>query len=122
MGKDRMSKKGCFAREAIQSAIVTCLCLLLVAIFATDLHAVKQYTITASAGSNGSISPSGAVSVSSGSSKTFTIMPNTGYHVTNVTVDSVSQGSITSYTFSNVTANHTIAATFAINTYSITGT
>ncbi len=86
------------------------------------VNAAKQYTITASAGSNGSISPSGAVSVSSGGSKTFTVTPNTGYHISAVVVDGNSQGAITSYTFSNVTANHTISATFAINTYTITAT
>ena len=82
-----------------------------------------QYTITASAGSNGSISPSGAVAVNSGSSRTFAITPNSGYSVNTVTVDGTSQGAITSYTFSNVTANHTISATFKVTTvtqYTIT--
>ncbi len=70
------------------------------------------YTIEASAGSNGSISPSGSVSVTSGASQTFTISASGGYEVENVLVDSVSQGAITTYTFTNVTANHTIAVTF----------
>jgi len=82
--------------------------------------AVNAYTITASAGANGSISPSGAVTVNYRASQTFTITPNTGYHVADVTVDGVSQGPISSYTFTNVTANHTISPTFAINTYTIT--
>jgi len=81
---------------------------------------VTEYTITASAGANGSISPSGNVTVNQGQSKTFTITPNTGYHVNVVTVDGSSVGAVTSYTFNNVTANHTINATFAINTYTIT--
>lgn len=79
-----------------------------------------QYTITASAGAGGSISPAGATTVNENTNQTYTITPNTGYHVTGVTVDGVSQGAMTSYTFSNVTANHTIAATFALNTYTIT--
>lgn len=91
-------------------------------LFAADLHAAKTYTITATAGSGGTISPSGAVVVNSGGSKTFTITPNTGYYVADVKVDNVSQGAITSYTFTNVRANHTINATFAINTYTITAT
>ncbi len=79
-----------------------------------------SWSITASTGSNGSITPSGAVSVSSGTSQTFTITPANGYHVANVTVDGTSVGAVTSHTFSNVTANHTIAATFAIDTFTVT--
>ncbi|MBK5274866.1 MAG: hypothetical protein JJE30_07430 [Desulfuromonadales bacterium] len=71
-----------------------------------------QFTITASAGAGGSISPSGAVLVTQGSSQTFTIAPDVGSAVSNVLVDGVSQGAITTYTFTNVTANHTIAAVF----------
>ncbi len=82
--------------------------------------AVNTYTLTASAGSGGTISPSGAVSVNSGGSRTFTIAPSTGYHVADVTVDGQSVGAVTSYAFTNVTANHTIAATFAVNTYTLT--
>jgi hypothetical protein len=52
------------------------------------------------------------VSVASGSSKTFTITPNSGYKISQVTVNGSSVGTVSSYTFSNVTANKTIAATF----------
>ncbi|HXY54423.1 MAG TPA: Ig-like domain-containing protein, partial [Nitrospirota bacterium] len=76
--------------------------------------------ITASAGAGGSISPSGSVSVTSGASQTFTITPNAGYSITSVLVDGVSQGAVTSYTFTNVTANHTISATFTLSTNTIT--
>ncbi len=82
----------------------------------------NNLTITASAGSGGSISPSGAVSVASGSNQTFTITHDTGYHVTDVTVDGGSVGAVSTYTFNNVTANHTIAATFAIDTFTLTYT
>ena len=78
--------------------------------------------ITASAGSGGVISPSGSVSVNYGGSQTFIITPNTGYSVASVVVDGVSQGAITTYTFSNVQTTHTISATFATNTYTITVT
>jgi hypothetical protein len=77
-------------------------------------------TITASAGSGGSISPSGSVSVVYGGSQSFTITPNTGYSVSGVLVDGVSQGAITSYTFTNVVTGHSIAATFVANTNTIT--
>ncbi|MHC1730133.1 MAG: hypothetical protein AB9866_29740 [Syntrophobacteraceae bacterium] len=70
--------------------------------------------ITATAGTGGKISPSGSVSIPSGSSKTFTITPNAGYRIKGVLVDGASKGAISSYTFSNVTANHTISASFAL--------
>jgi len=76
----------------------------------------STFTITASASSGGTISPSGAVSVSSGASRTFTMTPSTGYRVASVLVDGTSVGAVTTYTFSNVTANHTIAVNFAANT------
>jgi hypothetical protein len=71
------------------------------------------YTVAVSAGANGSISPSGTVTVNSGASQTFTITANTGYHVSAVTVDGGSAGAVNTYTFSNLVANHTISATFA---------
>jgi len=80
----------------------------------------NTYTITASAGANGSISPTGAYSVSSGGTATFTITPAANYHVADVVVDGASKGVISSFTFTNVIANHTIAASFAINTFTVT--
>jgi hypothetical protein len=86
----------------------------------TATFAVNGYTITASAGTGGSVSPSGATTVNSGGSQTYTITPATGYQIAGVTVDGTSVGAVSTYTFSNVTANHTISATFTINTYTIT--
>jgi predicted ester cyclase len=74
--------------------------------------AVAQFTINASAGSNGSISPPGAVTVNSGASRTFTMLPNAGYEVENVTVDGSSVGAVSTYTFTGVTAGHSIFVTF----------
>jgi hypothetical protein len=82
--------------------------------------AINTYTLTASSDANGNISPSGTVSVNYGGSQTFTMLPNAGYHVASVLVDGVSKGAVNAYTFTNVTANHTISVTFAINTYTIT--
>ena len=73
----------------------------------------KGHIISAHAGTGGSISPSGSVSVLEGNSKTFTITPASGYHISDVTVDGISKGAISTYTFENVTAAHTIEATFA---------
>jgi hypothetical protein len=84
--------------------------------------ATSTYTITATAGSGGTISPSGAVQITPGTSATFTITPNTGNNVADVLVDGVTVGAITTYTFTNVQASHTIAASFAINTYTLTPT
>jgi hypothetical protein len=82
--------------------------------------AIRVYAIAASAATHGTISPTGTVSVSHGASQTFAVAPDSGYHVLDVAVDGVSAGAVTSYTFSNVTAAHTIAASFAINVYTIT--
>jgi len=82
---------------------------------------IITYTISATAGANGTISPSGAVSVNYSANQTFDVTPNTGYRVADVLVDGGSVGAVTSYTFTSVTAPHTIWATFAINTYIITG-
>ena len=74
-----------------------------------------QPTITATAGAGGSITPSGAVAVTPGSSQTFAITPNAGFFLSDVLVDGVSQGAVTTFTFTNVTANHTITASFIVN-------
>ena len=70
------------------------------------------YTIKATAGTNGSISPSGWTSVRDGWDQTFTITPDKGYAVAKVLVDGKSVGSVKSYTFKNVTKDHTIEVVF----------
>jgi uncharacterized repeat protein (TIGR02543 family) len=82
----------------------------------TANFALKTFTLTASVGANGTISPSGSATVNYGSSQTYAINPGTGFKVANVLVDGVSVGAVTSYTFSAVTANHTISATFSART------
>jgi Beta-propeller repeat len=77
------------------------------------------YAITASAGANGSIDPSGSVVVNERANQSFTISPATGYHVADVLVDGSSVGAVTTYEFTNVTANHAIEASFAIDTFII---
>lgn len=81
-------------------------------ISATFKPKVVTHTITATAGSNGSITPSGAVTVTDGADQSFTITPNKGYQIANVLVDGKSVGAVSSYTFQDVTADHTIYATF----------
>ncbi|HZL21391.1 MAG TPA: Ig-like domain-containing protein, partial [Polyangia bacterium] len=74
---------------------------------------VPTFTITASAGANGAIAPTGVGTVIQGQTQAYTITPSTGYTIAGVVVDGVSVGAVATYTFSNVVANHTIAATFA---------
>lgn len=73
---------------------------------------MPKHTITATAGANGSITPSGAVEVTEGESKTFTITADEGYEIDTLKVDGADVTVETSYTFTNVTADHTIAVTF----------
>ncbi|UFS69144.1 Ig-like domain-containing protein [Geomonas sp. RF6] len=75
-----------------------------------------KYSLTASAGTGGTITPAGTTSVTSGASQTYTITPATGYKISAVKVDGALVGTASSYTFSNVTANHTIAASFTSTT------
>ena len=77
-----------------------------------DGPVAQKYTITATAGEGGSITPAGEVSVKEGASQTFTITASEGYAIADVLVDGQSVGAVDSYTFENVTANHTIAALF----------
>jgi uncharacterized repeat protein (TIGR02543 family) len=80
-----------------------------VAVFSQGLF----YTITASAGVNGTISPEGNVFVEPGEDKTFAMIPNSGCQVSKVLVDGVDRGPIPSYTFRNVSGDHTIHVEFS---------
>ena len=79
----------------------------------TAYFSINKYTITASAGPNGAISPSGVITVNHGDDTTFTFTPDFGYHVDSIFVDNVYiPDSITQYTFTNITDNHTIYVNF----------
>ena len=71
------------------------------------------YTITASSGEGGTISPKGSVRVARGRDKTFEIIPEEGYVIKDVLVNGVSVGNVDSYTFDNITKNATIEALFS---------
>ena len=88
---------------------------------------INTYNIVATAGANGSISPSGSITVKEGNSQTFTFTPNKMYHVSSIRVDNnlltgnELQNAITNgYKFNSVTAEHSISVTFAVNTYTLT--
>ena len=74
--------------------------------------AINAYNITATTDANGTITPGGVTTVQSGANQTYTITPNTGYQIATLTVDGISLAPISSYTFTNVTATHTIDVTF----------
>jgi len=83
----------------------------------------SSYTISASvSGGNGTINPSGSISVNHGGSQSFTFTPNSGYHISQVLINGVNNPAAVaagSYIFTNVTANQTIVASFS-NVYTIT--
>jgi len=72
----------------------------------------EVYTISASAGANGSISPSGEVRAVQTGSMTFRLTPQSGYKVSKLVVDGADLGERTEYTFSNINANHSISVSF----------
>ncbi|HAT68594.1 MAG TPA: hypothetical protein DCS20_03165 [Candidatus Yonathbacteria bacterium] len=93
----------------------------------TFIQVTPTYTITSTAGTNGTISPLGATVLLQGASQTYTIAPTSGYVVDTLIVDSVSIATSTSHTFTAVTANHTIDVTFSLippppGTFAITAT
>ena len=79
-----------------------------------------QYTITASAGEGGTISPAGATTVDGGKDQVYAIDPAAGHHIQDAVIDGVSAGAVTSYTFTNVQANHNIQASFTPDSYALT--
>ncbi|PWR72972.1 PKD domain-containing protein, partial [Methanospirillum lacunae] len=76
-----------------------------------DIHS-GNYSIIASAGSGGLINPSGVIVVSFGSDQKFTFSPDAGKLISDILVDNISVGAVTSYTFTNVTSNHLISSKF----------
>lgn len=80
------------------------------------------YSITATAGANGTITPEGETEVSYNGSQRYNIQPEEGYVIAGVTIDGEERGAMASYTFTNVTSDHTISATFAKSRYEITAT
>lgn len=87
----------------------------------TASFTVLTFTISASAGSGGDISPSGSDAVNYGEDQSFTITPTEGYHITDVLVDSSSVGAVESYSFTSVVADHTVTASFALDETSSSG-
>ncbi|OGZ65612.1 MAG: hypothetical protein A3D34_00145 [Candidatus Staskawiczbacteria bacterium RIFCSPHIGHO2_02_FULL_33_16] len=74
----------------------------------------QVFTITSSNSTGGLVNPLGSLSVASGNSYTVTIAPDSGFQIADVLVDGSSVGSQTTYTFSNISANHTISASFSV--------
>lgn len=82
-------------------------------------YGIVLHSILSQSGPNGAVTPTGTVKVVAGTSPTFSITPNYGYAITDVLVDGVSAGPLTSYTFTNVAGDHTISASFvSVDIYS----
>jgi hypothetical protein len=73
---------------------------------------LATYTVTPTAGANGTITPNTPQTVGHGATTTFTVTPSAGY---NATVGGTCGGTLvgTTYTTAAITANCTVAATFA---------
>ena len=82
-------------------------------------YLIDSYTLSASAGLNGAITPNGTITAMLGATQIFNVTANTGYHVSDIILDSLSKGAVSSYILSNITQPHTIVANFAINTYNL---
>jgi len=81
----------------------------------TAVFEIDQFNITASTGANGAINPSGAIAVDYGSSQTFTITPNYGYHISSLSINNTAIAITSQYTITDVTGNTVIYATFTAN-------
>jgi len=77
-----------------------------------NIGGITNYLIIATADSNGTITPSGSITVAKNSSKTFNIAPNNGYIISGLRVDNISVSPVNSFSFSNITSDHTINAAF----------
>jgi hypothetical protein len=80
---------------------------------------INTYSIVASAGANGNISPSGTITLTHGSNQTFTITPDSTYKIDSVVVDGANVGAVSEYTFTSLSASHTITAFFSKSTVTI---
>ncbi|NOZ13363.1 MAG: hypothetical protein GXO69_06905 [Acidobacteria bacterium] len=76
---------------------------------------IQTFTITASAGAHGQVNPAGTINVNYGETRAFIFTPDAGYHVSDVIVDGTSVGAAGHYTFSNISATHTLSVSFSAN-------
>ena len=81
---------------------------------------LNTYIITANATEHGTIDPAGTITVSHGTDQSFTITPDIGCYLDSLVIDGIHVDSTTSYTFNNVTSDHSISAYFSITTYTLT--
>jgi hypothetical protein len=102
--------------RSITGILIACLvCLLPILSIAQESGQSKTFAITATSEKHGTIAPSGAVNITEGGIQSFSIKPNEGYHIESLHIDGSVIDHDTLYTFSNVSANHTISARFASN-------
>jgi uncharacterized protein YycO len=103
--------------SALRLAVILLMALGLLMPFATSVPvmATVTYTVTASAGAGGTISPAGVTTVNYGDSVALNITPDAGYHISSITDNGTPVGITDPYEINNISANHTVVATFAIN-------
>ncbi len=82
--------------------------------FSTGVTYIKKYVVTASTGIGGNISPSGRVYLTDLDSQDFTITPDSGYYTAEILVDGLSKNAVSTYTFNNISEDHTISARFQL--------
>jgi len=85
------------------------------------IHAVfkPRPVITASAGQNGNIEPSGSIILKNESDRLFYFKANQGYRISDVIIDGQSLGDISFYFFESVKENHSIHVLFEKAVYYI---
>jgi len=107
--------------KVVQQNCTKCLLAKVSANHTVQVTFILAYTITTSAGANGAISPKDAQIVPKGSSQLFTAIPNTMYTVDSWYVDGkLVQSGKSTYTLTNITANHTVKVTFKMMTFTLT--
>jgi hypothetical protein len=82
-------------------------------------YLIDSYTLSATAGLNGAITPNGTITALLGTNQLFNITANTGYHISDISLDNLFQSVSSSLTLNNITQPHTIVANFAKNTYNL---
>ncbi len=86
----------------------------------TAVFVAQTFPIVAASGAHGSVTPAGTTAVTYGTDQTYTIAADAHYHIADVLVDGASVGAVSTYTFTAVNAAHTISATFAIDSFTVT--
>jgi hypothetical protein len=75
---------------------------------------LNKYQVVAQAYNGGTISPAGVFTVTHGDNKSFEIIPNAGFKVSDIVVNGESEGTAENYTLYDIRGNGIIRAYFAV--------